>query len=209
MAGVRITMNGLALRASEGPVFGPVHATVEPGQYAQVVSATGTGRSSLLLAMAGRMRGCTGSGTVGGLPLTDRRVRRLVRIARIGGAVEADDHLRVRRLLESAGPVRTVGAALRVTGLDVDPGARVRDLAAVDQLLLAVACCVATGAPGIVVDEADIGLLPEQAERVRSALRAVVDSGPTVVASAVVVDPWADVLIATRPATGDRSEADA
>lgn len=83
-AGVDVVARGASVRGPRGPVFEGVDLDVPAGGLLAVHGPAGSGRTSLLLALAGRMRLSGGAVRVGGhvLPAEGRRVRRLVAVAR-------------------------------------------------------------------------------------------------------------------------------
>lgn len=98
---VQIHANNLALSAGRGPVYGPL--TFELGSGLSVLRGdAGSGRTSLLLTLAGRMKHDAGTLTVGGHELP-RNLRAVQKISAVAGFAGIDD------LEESV----TVGAALR------------------------------------------------------------------------------------------------
>ena len=79
----------LSLTGPEGPVFGPVDAAVWPAVLTAVVGPAGSGRSALLLALSGRMRGCAGTVLLDGAERPRRgdarRLRARSAVARLAG----------------------------------------------------------------------------------------------------------------------------
>lgn len=55
-SGVRIQADGVAIRTKRGGVFAGVSFSLRPGEVLAVCGSGGSGRTSLLLAMSGRMR---------------------------------------------------------------------------------------------------------------------------------------------------------
>ncbi|MGI3779694.1 MAG: ATP-binding cassette domain-containing protein, partial [Janthinobacterium lividum] len=68
-----VEVDHLSLVGPEGPVFTDVSLAVETGRLTVVVGPGGSGRSSLLLALCGRMRGCTGTVRSQGRPVASGR----------------------------------------------------------------------------------------------------------------------------------------
>jgi ABC-2 type transport system ATP-binding protein len=137
----------LGLRTRRGWVFRNFDLVAPAGSVTALAGPAGSGRSMLLLTLAGRARPTDGELTVGG---TKRRadLRRLVAVARVTAAVELEpemtviDHVREADLL-TRGHFDYRWAA-GIVGLDVDPTAVVADLATDDATLLAVALALAT-----------------------------------------------------------------
>ncbi|WP_315914758.1 ATP-binding cassette domain-containing protein [Arthrobacter sp. lap29] len=98
---MQIHANNLALNAGRGPVYGPLTFDTNGG-LTVLRGDPGSGRTALLLTLAGRMRPDSGSLTVGGHHLP-RQLRAVQKISSVAGFVGIDS------LEESV----TVGAALR------------------------------------------------------------------------------------------------
>lgn len=190
-----------------GTAFESVDLEAEPGDLVAVTGPAGSGRSSLLLAVAGRLRLVAGELIVGGyrLPMRSPAVRKLVAVARARPAIDLDQRLRVEELIVErcvTAPRSTTGArvaaALRLLGIDPPRDALLFELHPAEQTLLACALAVATGPGAVVVDDVDEGLEPGDVPWVWRALHAVAGTGCTVVASAGAPPPQpvpADVVV--------------
>jgi len=203
-AGVDVVARGASVRGPRGPVFEGVDLGVPAGGLLAVHGPAGSGRTSLLLALAGRMRLSGGAVRVGGhvLPAEGRRVRRMVAVARAAPAVALEGRLRVRevmteRCLTSPG-VTERGIREAFGALDIAPrGADlVEDLGPVGELLLATALALAEQPGALVVDDVDAGLPPDAQPPVWQALDRVRDAGPTVLAGCLQPPPPAPGLTA-------------
>lgn len=211
MAGVTIWFDGLTFDGPMGRIFGPVDLDAGAGSLVAVAGPGRTGRSSLLLAAAGRLRGIRGRGLVGGYRIPGGRVRSLVTVVRVTGAIETDEHRPVSDLLRDPAPGDRrppgddeLARAWRLTDYVPDPAARYGELPVAEQLLLDIALAVAGLPRAIVVDDVDVGLLPYDQHRVWTTLRSVADAGTTVVASAVVADPRTDIVVTLPVMAGPR-----
>jgi len=185
----------LGLRTKRGWVYRDIDLTLTTGSVTALAGAAGSGRSMLLLTLAGRAKPTTGRLIVAG---QERRpdIRQLVAVARITGAIELEpemhvvDHIRETELLGQ----RDYRWAAGTIGLDVDPTAVIADLATDDAVLLAVALALAAKPKALVVDDVDIAATPTQQRRIWTALRA---AGTTVIATTVdgriAADAGADV----------------
>lgn len=128
-----------------------------------------------LLALSGRAATTSGSLVVAGTTALPA-IRRLVAVARIGGAVELEpgltvgDLVRERRLFGARGDAPTA-----------DPHAVVGDLPALDALRLAVDLAAMEQPAVVVVDDVDLGL--DDVDRA-AAWASLAASGLTVVAAA-------------------------
>ncbi len=204
---VGIVARRITARGPLGPAFQAVDLEAEPGSLVAVAGPGGSGRTSLLLALAGRLRLVAGQLTVGGyrLPVRSAAVRRLVAVARARPAIDLDQRLLVRELIVErrliawrSASAESIAAALGLLGIDPPGDALVCDLHPAEQTLLACALAVATDPGAVVVDDVDEGLEPGDVPWVWRALRAVAGTGCTVVAStgAPPPDPVpADVVV--------------
>lgn len=179
-----IVADGLGLRTRRGWVYRDVDLALPDDSVTALAGPAGSGRSMLLLTIAGRARPGEGRLSVAGS--TDRRrIRRAVAVARVTAAAELEpelrvaDHVREATLLNRTLDFRWAGERV---GLDVDSGTLVADLATDDAVLLAVALALATRPTAIVVDDVDIAATPDQQTRIWRALRG---TGVAVVASTV------------------------
>ncbi|MFI6032656.1 ATP-binding cassette domain-containing protein [Streptomyces sp. NPDC051315] len=212
MEGVGVTAEGFGLRGPRGWAFRGVTLDAEPGSLIVIGGPSGSGRTSLLLALTGRMKATEGTATVGGARLPKRMagVRRISALAHVAGvtdldpALTVDEHLRERALLERryGGSVREllspraekaggtkprVEAALAAAGLDPEAlpkGARtaVRDLERIEALRLSVALAL-VGRPRLLgVDDADLKLSETERAEVLALFASLTETGTTVVA---------------------------
>ena len=97
---MQIHATNLALSAGRGPVYGPLTFDLEH-HFTVLRGDPGSGRTSLLLTLAGRMRHDAGSLTVGGheLPRGLRPVQRLSAIAGFAGIDELEESVTVAATL--------------------------------------------------------------------------------------------------------------
>lgn len=192
-------------------VFGPVTATLPSGGLVVVHGAAGSGRSSLLLALTGRMRGISGDLTVAGVDAIrhPRRVRPLTSIARLGSFVTLEGELTVaesvtERCLTEAIPVREgmvrLDALAATVGRRPAPSARIGQLPALDAALLAVVLAMLRPARLVVLDDADHDLDTEGQRELLTTLRRLTATGTTIVASTCDAAPVpTDTMIITLP----------
>ncbi|MFI5871114.1 ATP-binding cassette domain-containing protein [Streptomyces sp. NPDC051445] len=212
MDGVGVTADGFGLRGPRGWVFRGIGVDAEPGSLIAVKGPSGSGRTSLLLALTGRMKATEGTATVGGarLPKQSAAVRRVGALAHVAGVTDLDpaltvgEHLRERALLErrfggsvrellrprserAAGVRLRVDAALSAAGLDQEslpkgPRTAVRDLERLEALRLSVALAL-IGRPGLLgVDDVDLKLADAEREEAWALLRSLAEAGTTVLA---------------------------
>ncbi|MEU1409407.1 ATP-binding cassette domain-containing protein [Streptomyces sp. NPDC005728] len=212
MDGVDVTAEGLGLKGPRGWAFRGITFDARPGSLIAVEGPSGSGRTSLLLALTGRMKATEGAAAVGGfrLPRHMAAVRRVGAVANVAGVTDLEpaltvgEHLRERALLqrrfgdslrevlrpraERAHEARLrVDAALAASGLDLETlpkGSRtaVRDLERPQELRLSLALAL-LGRPGLVgVDDVDTKLSEAERAEVWDLLRSLTRAGTTVVA---------------------------
>lgn len=175
---------GLGLKTGRGWVYHDVDLRLPPNSVTALTGPAGSGRSMLLLTIAGRAKPTTGRLTVGG-EQARTKIRHLVAVARITAAVELEpelhviDHIREAELLTKTSDYRT---AARTLDLDLDPTALVADLNPDEAVLLAVALAMTNHPRAIVVDDVDIAATPPQQQRIWTALS---KTGTAVIASTV------------------------
>ncbi|MFF5231619.1 ATP-binding cassette domain-containing protein [Dactylosporangium sp. NPDC000521] len=170
-----VEARGLGARTRRGWVFRDVDLDVEAGERVTVTGPAGSGRTSLLLALAGCFR--TSAGTV--------RREGVVALAHVPGVHEPEpaltvaEHVEERRLL--LGKRRSVAV-----DLPLDPGTLGRDLDVLGRHLLGLTLAWAAGpaAVVVVVDDVDSGLSAEERALLDEALDALTADGIAVIAAA-------------------------
>jgi ABC-2 type transport system ATP-binding protein len=185
---------GLSLRTKRGPVFDDLTLDVPAGSVAALCGPAGSGRSMALLALAGRAATTGGELAVAGVTALGV-IRRLVSVARIGGAVELEPDLTVGDLVRER---RLLGARGDAPEWKARSGDLVGDLPDLDALLLAVALAAMDRPAVIVVDDVDLRLDDADRAAAWAALDAVAAEGPAVVASAVQPPAGAAVTMLAR-----------
>jgi ABC-type cobalamin/Fe3+-siderophores transport system ATPase subunit len=219
-----LSVDRLSLATREGPVFTDVSFVLEPGRLGVLVGASGQGRSALLLAVTGRMRGTTGAVRLGrhGAATRPKDLRAVTSVARLATLVEPEGQLSVaesiteRALLDGVRVAEATAAVARaegVLGLRFGRERLVDDLGAYERSLLCVALALVRPAELVVLDDADRSLDLYDQERLLAALVRLCDTGPTVLAAtteAVAVPPGAVVIPLERPGddAADSSPAD-
>ncbi|MFE6827617.1 ATP-binding cassette domain-containing protein [Streptomyces sp. NPDC057690] len=238
MDGVGVTADGFGLRGPRGWAFRGIGLDAEPGSLIAVQGPSGSGRTSLLLALTGRMKATEGTATVGGarLPKHLAAVRRVSALAHVAGVTDLDpaltvgEHLRERALLERrfGGPVREllrpraeraaevglrIDTALAAAGLDreaLPKGSRtaVRDLERLEALRLSVALAL-IGRPGLLgVDDIDLKLTDAERGEVWALLGSLAEAGTTVLAVCGEA-PEGTVTVSTGPQAARLDRVDA
>ncbi|MFH8257500.1 ATP-binding cassette domain-containing protein [Streptomyces roseolus] len=235
--GAALVVEGLGLKGPRGWAFRDVSFRAGPGALVALEGPSGSGRTCLLLALTGRMRTKEGTAEIGGLPLPRRMaaVRRIAALGQVPGVSELDpsltvaEHLRERALLQRRfdGSVRAllrrpgtraaeararIDEAVAAVGLDLaalPKGDRtsVRDLERLEALRLSLALAL-IGRPRLLgVDDTDLKLSDADRAEAWALLRAVADTGTTVLA--VCSEAPADALRITTVAAAAAADPDA
>lgn len=222
-----ISVRDLGVKGPRGWAFRGVNADAEPGALVALAGPSGSGRTCLLLALTGRMKVKEGHADVAGLRLPRKMaaVRRISALAHVPGVSDLDpaftvaEHLLERALLRrrfdgspldllrsrserAAENRRRIDGALKLAGLDprtLPKGERtaVRDLERLEALRLSLALALITEPRLLAVDDTDLKLGEADESAAWSALRAVADSGVTVLAVCNEAPEQADVVIRT------------
>ena len=227
-AGAAVRAEGLGLRGPRGWVYRGVALEAEPGSLVVVDGAAGSGRTSLLLTLSGRMKPTEGLVEVAGLTLPQQAaaVRRIAALGPVPGvndlegALTVAEHLRERRLLHGSwrhrraqrdAPRRSVEQALALAGLAVEElpdGLRtpVRTLGPLQALRLSTALAL-LGRPRLLcVDDADDRLPAAERAAAWAMLRGIADEGTTVLAAATELSDLADPTVRLEQSTTETAE---
>lgn len=190
-----IELHETFLKGPRGPVYGPVSGTLQtPVSF--VLGPHGSGRTSLLLTLGGRMRPSAGSTRVDGLDVraSGRALRRHSGIAGFTGIDELEDAARVdeaiRERLIWASPwyarvprpsAQLVTAVLApVFGSEIpvpSASALVRELTDAQNLLLRVALALAEGPQLLFIDDVDAVSSPDWRAQILTRFKALSDQG--------------------------------
>jgi ABC-2 type transport system ATP-binding protein len=181
-----IEAEDLSVERSGAPVVEGIGLFVARGSWFGVIGANGSGKTSLLRALGGRLPFAGGSCRIKG---EEMAADRLARARRCGFAppVEAlPDHLRGREVLELvAGRADAIGGRLaRLSGplgLDALSSRWIGDCSAGMRQRIAIAAAFAGGHPIVILDEPFNWLDPVASFDLRGALREMVDDGLTLV----------------------------
>ncbi len=193
-----LDIRGATVATRRATVYGPVVARID-SPVTLVLGDRGSGRTSLLLSIGGRMRLSRGAIRTQGIDVSShaREVRRATALAgfdpidRLDGAARVSEVLRERLTWASpwyrrvARPQeRAVHAALApVFGDTPTPlaGELVRDLSESQDLLLRVALAMVEGPRMLLVDDLDAVKNPTERAHVAARLEAVAHAGTAVV----------------------------
>ena len=196
-----VKLRGLGLRGARGWAFRDVDLTAHPRDLVAVTGPAGSGRSSLLLAIAGRLRPTTGRLEIAGTVLDGergtrrelRRVRDSVAIARLGSQIGLDADLSVEENARDAADwVRRRSAETQErleqwrsrTGLSFPPRTVVAELSALGATALHLLLAAVVEPEVIVLDDADANLTADERDRLWQLALDVAATGPAVIATA-------------------------
>ena len=175
---------------AEGLVVGnsaPLDLEARAGEVTLIVAPKGSGRTTLLLALAGRMAGARGSVQVEGIDSTHtRHYRQLVSVARAGDFVDLEPRLLVREAVverslidaqkSSAGEWRFTELCLVACadeGISLPSEALVETLDEPSTTVLSAVLALLKPARVVVLDDVDARLTPDQWSTVHAALTAL------------------------------------
>lgn len=209
--GVAVHAVGLSLEGEHGWVYRDVGVAAEPGSLTVVTGQAGSGRTSLLLTLAGRMRPSAGTLTVGryGRP---RAIRRVAALGLVDGVNDLEKALTVREHLHERSPgmfwgrrqESRAGTALTLAGLELSPGDRtlIRDLSREERVRLGIALAL-LDAPGLLVlDNVDTGLAQDRREALWATLGELGERGLTVFAACTESERAAAVRLPSGTSAG-------
>lgn len=191
---VRAHRLGLATR--DGTVFADVSLSFDQGRLGVIHGPSGTGRSAVLLGLAGRMRGLTGDLTVAGInAITEpKRLRKITSIARISSLIDLEGQLTVadslieRSLIDGVRPERSevvFAHAEKILDCTFPRHALVDELGALERTLLAVALATLRPAHVLLLDDSERGLGQRDHMTLVSALLRLTETGVTMIISSL------------------------
>ena len=200
---------GLTLETKRGTLFHDISLTVRPASLAAIVGPSGTGRSSLLLTLTGRMGITAGMLAVAGRKLADSasEIRALTSVARIGNTIGPEPALTVNESVDESCLLENVNMAegrLRFaeacTALDltVEPSLLIGDVGGERATLLAVALACVRISAVIVVDDIDRGVDLATQHRIVTALdrlTKMTKTGPAIIVSTADRVPVSDLPV--------------
>lgn len=209
-----LAAHALGLRTRHGWVFRDVDLEIRRGSVTALVAPAGSGRSSLLLALTGRMRTTHGAVVFPGAAETEpRTLRARTAVARVSDLIVPEDRHTVseaiteRCLIDGVAPRDGRGAfaaACTRLGLDIaDRDRLVEELPAWKRTVLTLALAAVRPADVIVIDDTDSGVTREQEHEIYRAARSLAGTGCAVIATTSrregVPDGVATVSIPERP----------
>ncbi|SEM76862.1 ATP-binding cassette domain-containing protein [Nonomuraea pusilla] len=161
-------------------VFPEVSLKAGPGTLTVIAGPAGSGRTSLLLTLAGRMKPTEGTLSVAGQS-RPRAIRKVAALGLVDGVTDLDRSMTVREHLRERRH-RPYAKALEQAGLSVDERTMVRDLDREQQVRLGIALALLDDPAVVYCDNVDAGLPAPRRQALWNTLR---DLGRTVVATCV------------------------
>lgn len=189
-----IHVEDLGLRTRRGWVFRGASFDVPAGTLAYIAGPPHSGRTALLLSIAGRMRPTEGVVVVEGIDVTadPARGRRAVGVGLFDGLNDLDrdlsvgDHLRQELTLHPEVPGGLdLATLLDPVGLAIDPATPTEDLTPLERSLLGVALALVGSPAAIVVDDVDRDLGAAERSALWRTLQAIAAGGTTVLAACI------------------------
>ncbi len=174
-----ISARDLELKTYQGYAYRGIDLDVAPGQVAAVRGHNGSGKTALLLTLAGRMKSTAGSLVVGGfeLPRQRRKVERKVGMALFAGLNDLQDSLTAAYAtaaefeLYGRSPRREhVADYLREWNLEDVANVRVKDLTAQKLTELGIALAFAGEPDAVVVDDIEDQMTMSQSSEIMEIL---------------------------------------
>ncbi len=198
-----VRASGLQLDGKRGRIYGPVDLQLESGTLNLVTGAAGSGKTSLLLTLVGRMRPNRGSELVvlgRRLPARAAGVQRRSAAVGIHGLDDLDEEVTVAaavrereawlarwyRLVRTPDDDRIAAVCADVFGRNDVPRAKqlIHQLDEASNLQLRLALAMLSDPQLVVVDDIDALHDTESRRLVWESLRSLTESGVTVIASA-------------------------
>lgn len=218
-----VCARGVGVRGRHGWIFANLEVELPPGGLAVVTGPAGSGRSTLLLCLTGRLLPDAGDLRVAGFvvpteaaaarrrtagfvpPADAAAARRRTAVARMADEVGPEPTLTVAQSVAEraaidglARPAATqrYDTAAKLVGLDVPARSPVEDLPPLDRARLALALALLADVDLIALDDVETGLGPDEQEQLWAVLRAVADTGTAVLAATLDPrPPHPDVLV--------------
>lgn len=188
-----IQVRNLTLRTAAGSVYEDVTFSMEKGQVAVVYGSEGTGKTSLLLTLCGRMRFLVGTATVAGYDLRKqfKKVRDLSNISLVERVNDVPENLRVRDLVAAElalcgkrGNRDSTAALLEEWHLADFAAVKYRNLPSYERILFGIMLACAGEPELLCVDDVQTGVTQHQSLKLVELLRRLAqEKGTTVLFS--------------------------
>lgn len=190
-----VVATALGMRTGEGWIYRHVDLVAAPGEVVELRGSGGTGRSMLLLTLAGRAHPTTGTLSV--LEHTHPKdIRPVAAVARVHDVIGPEPQQTVGQAMverarwDRVHPGGSDGLGYRrdevreLTGLDAADRDRIEALPRVQQTLLSVALALLSRPHLVVLDDLDVGLSAAEQARVWWALHTAAEADQAVIVAA-------------------------
>ncbi|WP_394275948.1 ATP-binding cassette domain-containing protein, partial [Luteococcus sp.] len=206
------------MRGRESMVFGPLDLDFPSDRPAVLVGQQGSGRSSLLLALAGRLKGVEGSLQVGEIDGIAQpwKLRQQVSVARISGFAELEDNLTIGESRDERAIAEGIGTRRGRTrfreledllGHRFDTDQLVDRMAAQERMLLTLVLGCLSPARFVVADDVDESLTDDQLVWLHDAMALLTEDGNRFVISSLEQSPLPPLAaVVTLPPPAQRGE---
>jgi ABC-2 type transport system ATP-binding protein len=194
-----LTARGAGVRHRRHWLFRDLDVTVDPGELVALVGPPGSGRTTLLLALAGRFRLTAGTVDIAGTAALGH----VPEVTSPESVFTVTEHVRERLAL--LGRSRAEAAAVDLRGLE--PGRRGRDLTPYEKQVLGVVLAGLSGSEVIALDGFDDGLDSAEQAALLALLTGMAADGVAILLTAREIDP-ARVSTVVRLTGEDRPPAD-
>jgi ABC-2 type transport system ATP-binding protein len=174
-----LSVTGAGVRHRRRWTFRDLDLTVEPGESVAVIGPPGSGRTTVLLALARRFKLAAGSVTLSGTAALGY----VHDVAEPEPVLTVDEHVRERLALLG----RPAREAVDLCGLD--PGWRGRQLSPYQKQVLGLVLAKLGDPAVIVLDEVDLGMDADEQDALWGLLHQITESGTAVLVTARSVDP--------------------
>lgn len=210
---IAVSAKGVRLSAGGRRVYPAITFDAPAGSTVALLGASGSGKTSLLLTLAGRMRGWSGEVTVCGLDAArdSARVRGLAGMGLMVGVndlsepLTAAQHVTEQRVFVPRSKRSARRDVLARVGLDAAANMQVKQLDAEQRSRLGIALALVRDVRVIVVDDLDRDLNREERTRIVTLLRDLAAEGLTVIFACVddTTAANADIVIEIESADSD------
>lgn len=184
-----LSVRGLSVRYGSATVVSGVDLEVPPGEVVALLGRNGSGKSTVLRAVAGLIRPAAGSVAVAGLDVTGRPAHEVARcgvglVPERGGTfsgLTVLEHLRLASLRAAPGAGERIAEALEDFPVLSVAGARpARALSGGERRMLALAAAFVRGPGVMLLDEPSLGLAPRVIDALYDHLQALHREGLTI-----------------------------
>lgn len=162
-----IQARALSATAQQGTIFGPLDLTVEAGDLVIVHGARGSGKSALLLALAGRFRPLSGSLYINGIDAIADPYAAIVHssVARLGNYVAPEDRLTISESIAERAYLDGISIAAaedrandieQLLGYRVDRNVEIEQLDPLTRVVVSAGLAMLRPTSVVVIDDVDM-----------------------------------------------------